>query len=611
MTPARPSPYEGKGVAPATYRVLAPASDSYSALHWWQEPVCGRWAAMSTTPEPYKLSPELPTSRSSGPLGTGPAAPAVLSPLPPLKPAGERLAALDVLRGITIAGMILVNNPGSWAHIYSPLRHADWNGLTPTDLVFPFFLFIVGVALPFSFDKRIKAGASRNRMIEHVARRSLIILMLGLIMAGFPSWPRIVNPTLPEGWQTLPLTKLLLPIWPGFEHVLPYLLSWRLIAPFVLVIVGVSILFIDEPPLAWPKRAGGRVRKIIGFVLLAGAIAFFAADWDNFQQSKLRVPGVLQRIALCYFCASLIVMLGGVGWRVLWTVVLLGGYWAIVTFCHAPDGYTMPDAANRPTGLLHDWIDAKLLGDHLYRERPDPEGLLSTIPAIATVLIGVLAGSWLRRKPCDEDAAARYKPAAQATGPGGVPAGTEPGRYNAPTDTGVGRYGPLNKAGWLFVAANVLLLAGLWASLEFPLNKKIWTSSYVLATAGLALHLLAICYWLVDIKGYRCWAKPFLVFGTNAIAVYFASGVAAKLIGSAEITLAGGKTVVLKTFIYNTMVSWFSGAATTATTTAASQVADWQELAFKNASLLFPLAYVAVWCLLFVPLYWRKVFIKI
>ena len=448
----------------------------------------------------------------------------------PTKPAAQRLVSLDVFRGITIAGMILVNNPGTWSSLYSPVRHADWNGLTPTDLVFPFFLFIVGVALPFSFDRRRAAGASRVRLFEHVVRRSLIIFALGLILAGFPYWPQLagffgVAP--PWNWQ-----------------------AWRLILPYIAVIVGLAVLFIDEPPLAWPASAAGRGRKIFAGLLVLGAAIYFTADFGYFQEQKLRVPGVLQRIAICYFFVSLIVLFTGVRGRVLWTLALLAGYWAIVKYLAAPAGYEMPGMAERPTGVLHDWLDAKLFGNHLYHERPDPEGLLSTIPALATVLIGVLAGNWLRSRREQAD-----------------------------------------KVGWLFLAANVLLVAGLWLGLDFPLNKKIWTSSYVLVTGGLALHFLAACYWLVDMKGYRRWAVPFLVFGTNAIAVYFASGIGARILGSIMLHLTDGSSVILKTYLYQ------------------SYLASWAPPAL--ASLLWALAYVFVWCLLMTPLYWRRVFIKI
>lgn len=457
------------------------------------------------------------------PLPDAGGAAAVAAPLPPLttKPAAERLVSLDVFRGITIAGMILVNNPGSWGNLFSPLAHATWNGLTPTDLVFPFFLFIVGVALPFSFDRRIADGASRLRLFEHVVRRTIIILALGLLMAAFPRWPAL---------QT----------WP----------AWQLALPYIAVIVGLAFLFVDEPPLSWPKLTAPRVRKLISWLLLAGAVGLFIYNFGAFEESKLRVPGVLQRIALCYFFASVIVMLGGVTFRVLCVVALLLGYWAIMTYCHAPDGYQMPDAAARPEGLLHDWIDVKLLGVHLYKERPDPEGLLSTIPAVATVLLGVLTGGWLRTTREKRD-----------------------------------------RVGWLFLAANVLLVIGLWVALTMPLNKKIWTSSYVLVTGGLAMHFLAACFWLIDVHGYRGWARPFLIFGTNAIAVYFASSVGAKLLMSWSVHLADGQTLTVQKFLYDTyLASW---------------------AAPKVASLLYALAYVAVWCVLMWPLYRLRIFIKI
>lgn len=488
-----------------------------------------------------------------------------------------RLVALDVFRGVTIAGMILVNNPGSWDAIYRPLGHAEWHGLTPTDLVFPFFLFIVGVALPLSLDRRSAAGASRLRLFEHVVRRSLIIFLLGLILAGLPRWPQLIAPTLPDGWRGLPLARLLLPAWPRFEQVLPHLLPWRVVAPFVLAIVAVSLLFVHEPPLGWPAGTGKRVLKGVSWVLLAAAGAWFIADFEFFHASSIRVPGVLQRIALCYLVASAVVLLTARGGlpaaaqgrgpllRVACIAMLLVGYWAIVRYVPGPVGHTMPNSEQRPEGVLHDAVDVRVFGHaHLYRERPDPEGLLSTLPAIATVLLGVLTGSWLR-------------------------SGREP------RDLALG----------LFLAANVLLVLGLWWALDFPLNKKIWTSSYVLVTGGLALHFLAMCVWLVDIRGQRRWAAPFLVFGTNAIAVYFASSAAARWIGSATVTLADGRVVSVKQLIFEHLA--FAPAGLPVDQAAAFS----GTLPPATASLLMALAYVAIWCVLFVPLYRAKVFIKI
>jgi len=422
----------------------------------------------------------------------------------------HRLLSLDAVRGLTVAGMILVNNPGG-PDRYGPLGHAAWHGWTPTDLVFPSFLFIVGVAMTFSFDRRIAAGADRLRLFEHVVRRSLMLLLLGLTMYGFP--------------------------------------DWRLIAPFVMAITGLALIFRDEPPLGWPAEPpGARVRKAIGWFILIAAIVYFAADFGYFQESRLRVVGVLQRIALCYFFASIVVLLTRTRGRAIVAAALLLGYWYLYKrYATGPVGYVADVVA--PDGLLHNWIDEHVLGGHLYRERPDPEGLLSTIPAVATVLIGVLAGDWLHRR----------------------------------------RDGNEQAAG-LFVAANLLLFAGLWMNHSIPINKKIWTSSYVLLAGGISLHVLAMCYWLIDVKGWRAWARPFVVFGTNAIAVFVASGLVARLMGLIRVPTATGG-VALKTWIYErAFASW---------------------AAPKNASLLFAISYVLLWLLLLLPLYRRRLFIRV
>ncbi|MCP4593308.1 MAG: DUF5009 domain-containing protein [bacterium] len=422
----------------------------------------------------------------------------------------ERLVSLDVFRGITIAGMILVNNPGSWSRVYPPLRHATWHGWTPTDLVFPFFLFIVGVAMAFSFGKRAAQRQGTALRVAHVLRRTVVLFLLGLIMGGFT--------------------------------------NWRLIGPYVLVIVGLGFLFADEPVLSWPSAGRIRARKAVAGLALVGGVLWFVLDFAWFQESSIRVPGVLQRIALCYFIASIIVMICGTRGRVLCVLGLLIGYWVIVANVSAPAGYSAD--LEGPGGLLHDWIDAALLGDHLYRHRPDPEGLLSTLPAVATTLLGVLTGSWLRS-----------------------------GRDR--TEKVVG----------MFMMANLAVFAGWCMGHWFPINKKIWTSSYVVLTAGLALHFLAMCYYWIDVRGRRRWCFPFVVFGTNPILVFFASGLVAVTMARCRFATADGGLISLKTWIYrNLFVSWAG------------------EL---NGSLAYALAYITLWCLLLVPLYRRRIFIKI
>jgi predicted acyltransferase len=373
----------------------------------------------------------------------------------PVGSATQRLVSLDVFRGITIAGMVLVNNPGTWAHIYWPLQHAAWHGWTPTDLVFPFFLFIVGVAITLAFGTRAEAGTSKRDLYLKVIKRTLIIFGLGLFLNAFP----------------------------------------------------------------------------------------------YFDFSELRIPGVLQRIAVCYFLASIIFFNTKIKTQVAIVIALLLIYWLMVELIPAP-GFTAGDLSKE--GSLPSFIDRVVLGKHVWAQAKvyDPEGLLSTIPALATTLIGVLTGHWLRTK-----------------------------------------HSSYEKVAGLFVAGAICVALGWAWNPFFPINKALWTSSYVVFTGGLALQLLALCYWIIDIKGHRRWAKPFEVFGLNAIALYVGAGLMAALLGVINVTAADGTKVPLGYWIYNNLfVSW------------ASPI---------NASLAFAIVFVLVWLGLMWILYQRKIFIKV
>ncbi len=366
-----------------------------------------------------------------------------------------RLVSLDVFRGITIAGMVLVNNPGTWEHIYWPLEHAQWHGWTPTDLVFPFFLFIVGVAITLAFRSRVESGRSARDLYLKVVKRTLIIFGIGLFLNAFP----------------------------------------------------------------------------------------------YFGLSELRIPGVLQRIAVCYFFASIIFLTTKIRMQVAITIALLLGYWFLVKFIPA-SGFAVGDLTKE--GSLPSFIDRVVFGRHVWAQAKvyDPEGLLSTIPALATTLIGVLTGHWLRSKK------SAYE-----------------------------------KVAGLFVAGGICVAVGWAWNPFFPINKALWTSSYVLFTGGLALQFLALCYWVIDIKGYRRWAKPFEIFGLNAIALYVVADLIAVLLGLINVTGSDGSKISLGSWIYeNLFASW------------ASPV---------NASLAFAITFVLVCLGLMWILYRRKIFIKI
>jgi predicted acyltransferase len=307
--------------------------------------------------------------------------------------ASSRLTSLDLFRGVTIAAMVLVNNPGN-DHPYWPLEHAQWNGWTPTDLVFPFFLFIVGVSLVFSFESRISRGDSRSVLLRHAVRRAVIIFAIGLALN-------------------------------------------------------------------------------------------YASVLASASNHGLRIPGVLQRIGVCYLAASILFLYVRPRNRALVAASLLVGYWILMRFVPVP-GFGVPGRDMPfldPDMNLGAYLDRKFLlwgTTHLYEVTRDPEGLLSTLPAIATALLGIFTGEWLRSKRS-----------------------------------------PQGKAlGMLAFGAGCLILGRTWG-VWFPINKKLWTSSYVLFTAGLALVCLALCYWATDIKRWRgAWTKPLLIFGRNAITLY-------------------------------------------------------------------------------------------
>lgn len=363
-----------------------------------------------------------------------------------------RLDSLDAFRGLTIAGMILVNNPGSWENIYAPLRHAGWHGWTPTDLVFPFFLFIVGVSVSLALTKRRARGDSFSSLYAKIFSRSLILFALGILL--------------------------------------------RLL---------------------------------------------FRFDFEN-----LRIPGVLQRIAVCYFISALLFTKVGTKGRAVVAFFLLAGYYLALKFVPVP-GYG-PGVLNYE-GNLCGHIDAKLLAGHIYRPNFDPEGILSTFPAVASTLIGTLAGDWLRSSK-----------------------------------------NSVLKAAGLFCAGVVLTGTGLLLHPYFPINKQLWTSTFVVFTAGAALLLLGMCFVLLDILRLKKWAFPFLVLGTNAIFAYVTSILTAKILALIKVSTDQGM-VTLKVYIYEHFLVPLAGNL--------------------NGSLLFALLFILIWIVLLIPFYRHHIYIKI
>jgi predicted acyltransferase len=357
------------------------------------------------------------------------------------------LLSLDVFRGLTILGMILVNNPGNWGDQYWPLAHAEWHGWTPTDLIFPFFLFIVGTALAYSL-RRYRDGARIAPAVYwRIFRRTAVLIFLGWL--------------------------------PG---------------------------------------------------LLLRAIAYANGSADSFDLETLRLPGVLVRIALVYFLTSLVVLHVPLRAQIVLGVVLLLGYWGLLAWLPDPHNY---QANLSREGNLVGTIDRAVIGqNHMYSgdRLTDPEGLLSTLPAIVTALLGYWTGLAIQRRGLNYETVVL-----------------------------------------LFGCGAVCVEFGLLWNLSFPINKKIWTSSYVLLSAGLAMQLLACCLLKFDVWGWRRVARPFEIVGVNAIFAFVASGLVGMGLNRWHINGASAH-------------QWLYGKFFT------SWIAD-----PKLASLGFALAFVAFW----------------
>ena len=391
-----------------------------------------------------------------------------------------RLASLDAFRGLAIAGMILVNNPGSWAYVYPPLRHAVWHGATPTDLVFPFFLFAIGVAMPFSFAARKARGDSRARLWRHVLIRALILYGLGFFMTAVP----------------------------------------------------------------------------------------------RFDFATVRLVGVLARIAMVYLVAGTLVLF--LSRRAVFALMLafLAVYWALMTLVPVP-GFGAGDLSAE--GNLAAWLDRMILGPHMWsggRGIYDPEGLLSTLPAVSSTLAGLFVGDFLRR----------------GRGNGGM---GSPGRDHAR----MGQPGAAPPAAQAATSLRLILLgvlliaAGHLWDLAFPINKPIWTSSYVVWTTGWALLTLGALHWLIDVRGWRVWARPLVIYGTNAITAFVASGLLAKTLILWRVPDGSGGTTSAYALVYETGFASWAGPL--------------------NGSLAFAAATVLFWFAVAWAMYSRRIFIKV
>jgi predicted acyltransferase len=370
-----------------------------------------------------------------------------------------RLVSLDVFRGIVIAAMILVTDPGTYSYVYSPLRHAEWMGATATDMIFPAFLFMVGLAISFSFASQIKRGVTRTNLIQRLLRRTLVLFFLGLVLNGFP----------------------------------------------------------------------------------------------DYHLATLRIPGILQRIAICYLLSGALYLFTTRQIRLLAGVAfaLLAAYWALLRLVPVPG---IGPGHLDTFGSLPAYIDRQLFGiNHLWiwgltpgkGVTYDPEGLLSTLPAMFSTLAGIVAGDWTR-----SDFPARKRVLGLA------------------------------------IAGCALWISGLLLSPLLPLNKRIWTSTFALLSTGVSVAVFAALYAVIDVGGFRRGLLPAKVLGTNAILAFTLSTIITSLLD--RIHLHG---LTLHEWLYqNLFASWLSP---------------------YPSSLAYAIVIVLLNILLLYPLYQRRLFVRV
>ena len=366
----------------------------------------------------------------------------------------QRILSVDIFRGVTIAAMILVNNPGTWANVYAPFLHADWHGLTPTDLIFPFFLFIVGMSITFAYTNK-KANGITGDVYKKIISRTLKLIFLGLFLAGFKY------------------------------------------------------------------------------------------DFPFFKElSHLRIPGVLQRIGVVFFIASILFL--HINWKGLLGifVFILLGYYLIMT--QIPINGEL--ALLTKESNLASVVDLNILTvDHMWKTLYDPEGILSTLPAIATTIFGMFLGMILLNKEKTQQEKLKY---------------------------------------FIIIGIVALVIGYAWSTI-FPLNKALWTSSFVLVTGGWASLVYAAFYYIADILGHNDWGKPAIIFGSNAITVFFLSSFMAKSFGL--IKLPSGQS--LHGYLYEILSSIITIP--------------------KLSSLIYAILIIVFYYFIALILYKKKIFIKV
>jgi len=430
---------------------------------------------------------------------------------------GKRLTSLDAFRGLTIAGMMLVNNPGDWSHVYRPLLHAKWNGWTPTDWIFPFFLFIMGVAMALSLRVRIETTAHKAAVWLKIIKRTLLLFGLGLVLSAFRDY-------------SVSLVRLFVIL-------------------AVLIALGGALLLYLRLRIADPGEREAAARRVISSAMPFVIIGVILAGFYSFNFATVRIPGVLQRIALCYLAVSAMMVLlprPRDQWIAMGALILV--YLVIMYGLYVP-GHGR--AVWTPEGHASGYIDRLVFGlKHLWSGTRDsgydPEGIVTTLTAILSVFLGLQFGKVLVRVQDHKERLFQ----------------------------------------WL-VLGSFLTVLGLILDFLIPINKQLWTPTYSIFMAGFGGLLLAGCYWLIEMKGRNWWSRPFVMMGMNPLFIFWLSGF---LVRNMFLNHVGDTN--LRSWLYVNGYSSLLGET-------------------NIASLAFALSNVAFWLLVGWLMYRRRWFVKI